>query len=325
MRNVVRTTAAVAALAVAAGVSGCQAAAQDAAPVQDLRLMVPAEPGGGWDLTARAAQQAMKAEGIAPNTEVYNVPAAGGIVGLSQLVQDTGNGDSAMVTGLVMLGAVETAQSEVTLDDVTPIARLAEEYEVVVVPADSPYQDLGDLVRAWKANPGAVSFAGGSAGGTDQILAGLMAQKVGVDPKLVNYVAYSGGGASTAAILGGKVDAGISGYSEYAGQIESGEMRALGISAPEPVPGIDVPTLTQAGVDVSLENWRGVVAPPGLSDAQQQALIDVFARVRRSQTWQQVMRENYWRDAWLPGAAFGRYMDAEETHVSAVLADLGLT
>jgi putative tricarboxylic transport membrane protein len=325
MRNVVRVTAAAAALAVAAGVSGCQAAAEDTAPVEDLRLMVPAEPGGGWDLTARAAQQAMKAEGIAPNTEVYNVPAAGGIVGLSQLAEDTGNGDSAMVTGLVMLGAVEIAHSEVTLDDVTPIARLAEEYEVVVVPADSPYQDLGDLVRAWRANPGAVSFAGGSAGGTDQILAGLMAQRVGVDPRAVNYVAFSGGGASTAAILGGKVDAGISGYSEYAGQIESGEMRALGISAPRPVPGIDAPTLIQGGVDVSLENWRGIVAPPGLSEAQQQALIDVFARVRRSDTWQQVMRENFWRDDWLPGDRFGRYMDAEQKHVSAVLSDLGLT
>ena len=305
--------------------SGGASGASGGAELDSLRLMVPADPGGGWDLTARAEQKAMESAGVVSEVEVFNVPDAGGIVGLSQIIASSGDGEQAMVMGLVMLGSIETSDSDVSLADTTPIARVADEYEVIVVPADSPYQDLGDLADAMAQDPGSVAIAGGSAGGTDQILAGLMAQEVGVEAVDVNYVAFSGGGAATAAILGGKVDAGISGYSEFAGQIESGDMRALGVSSPQRIDGVDVPTLEEGGVDVTLSNWRGVVAPPDLSTEQRDALIAAFDQARESDAWQQTLEQNYWRDTWLPGDEFGAYIDSEEERVAGILSDLGLT
>jgi len=312
-------------LAACEGTSSSDSSSGSGTELDSLRMVVPADPGGGWDLTARSAQQAMESEDIVPEVEVTNVPNAGGIVGLSQLIGAAGEGDLTMVMGLVMLGAIETSDSDVSLDQTTPIARLADEYEVIVVPADSPYKSLDDLVQDMTADPGSVSIAGGSAGGTDQILAGLIAQDVGVAATDINYVAFSGGGAAIAAILGGKVSAGISGYSEFAPQIDAGKMRALGISAPEPLEGVDVPTLKEGGVDVTLSNWRGVVAPPEITDDQRQTLIDAFEEVRDSETWTKTLEQNYWRDTWLPGDDFGEYITTEEERVSGILSELGLT
>ena len=212
--------------------------------LDDLLLIAPAAPGGGWDQTARALQETMQSGGIAKTVTVENIPGAGGTVGLAQFVdKHKGNGNALLVNGLVMVGAILTNASPVTLDQVTPIARLTGEYEVLVVPASSEIKTLDDLVAKFKADPGSISWGGGSAGGTDHILAGLVAQAVGVEGAKVNYVPYSGGGEALAAILGGHVSVGISGLGEWQGQIKSGELRALAISAPERLEGVDIPTL----------------------------------------------------------------------------------
>ncbi len=204
--------------------------------VDDLRIIAPAKPGGGWDQTARALADVMTANGVKGVT-VENVPGAGGTVGLAQLVdQEKSKGNVLMVNGLVMLGAILTNNSPVTLEMATPIARLTGEYEVIVVPAASDVKTMADLVAKLKADPGSVAMGGGSAGGTDHILAGLVAKAAGADVAKLNYVPFSGGGEALAAIMGGHVVAGISGYSEWAGQIKSGELRALAISAPERQP-----------------------------------------------------------------------------------------
>ncbi|HZW28672.1 MAG TPA: tripartite tricarboxylate transporter substrate binding protein [Trueperaceae bacterium] len=296
-----------------------------AQPPDTLRLMAPAAPGGGWDGTARAMQTALQEAGIVDKVEVFNVPGAGGTIGLAQLASaEAGQGDLLMVMGLVMVGAILSNDSPVTLANTTPIARLTAEYEVIVVPASSPYQTLQDLIDAFRADPGAVSWGGGSAGGTDHILAGLLANAVGVDPTQVNYIAFSGGGEALASIMGGQVTAGISGYSEWAGQIESGDLRVLAVSAPEPVPGIDAPTLREQGVDLELANWRGVVAPPDLSDEARQRLVDAVDQLAQSEAWQQQLEQFGWTPAYMSGDEFVAYLAEEDARVTEVLRDIGL-
>lgn len=301
------------------------ATAASAQMLDSLYIMAPANPGGGWDQTARAIQEAMQAEGIVGSIQVENVGGAGGTIGLAQFVdRRKGDGKALMVSGLVMVGAILTNQSPVTLDQVTPIARLTGEYEVIVVPASSDIQSLDQLVERLKADPGAVSWAGGSAGGTDHILVGLIAKAVGADPTRINYIPYSGGGEALAAILGGHVTAGVSGYGEFAGQIASGDLRALAISAAERVEGIDIPTLMEQGVDVELANWRAVMAPPELDDAEHAALIDAVGTMVAGETWRATLAARDWMDLYLAGDEFAAYLEKQQTEIEAVLRDIGL-
>ncbi|HWP35798.1 MAG TPA: tripartite tricarboxylate transporter substrate binding protein [Thermodesulfobacteriota bacterium] len=290
-----------------------------------LKITAPAAPGGGWDQTARAMQQALQTAGIVRTVQVVNVPGAGGTIGLAQLVNtQRGDGTALMVTGLVMVGAILTNRSPVSLAQTTPVARLTGEYEVVVVPAASKFRTMADLVAALKADPGAVSWAGGSAGGTDHILAGLIAQAVGVDPRRVNYVPFSGGGEALAALLGNQVAAGVSGYGEFAAQIQAGQLRPLAISSAQRVPGIDIPTLKEQGIDVELANWRGVVAPPGLADAERQRLLEAVDRMVKSEAWRATLKQRDWTDLYLPGREFARFLEAEQARIGEVLRRIGL-
>ncbi|MFP5336414.1 MAG: Bug family tripartite tricarboxylate transporter substrate binding protein [Actinomycetes bacterium] len=331
-RRRVAATAAAAALAlVTAGCSGSGSGAEAgssaadgaAEPVARLQVMAPADPGGGWDQTARALAASFEEEGLARSVQVSNVGGAGGTVGLAELANERSE-DFLMVMGLVMVGAIETNASQATLEDTTPIARLTAEDEIVVVPADSPYQTIDDLVADLQANGRAVSIAGGSAGGTDHILAALIAQASDVPVEDLNYVAFSGGGESLAALLGGQVSAGISGVGEYAEQVEAGKLRALAVSGAEPVEGIDAPTLTEAGIDVELSNWRGVVGPPDLSDEARQKLIDLVDAVHGSEAWQEQVETNGWEDTYLSGDEFEAFLAEEQERVRGVLEDIGL-
>ncbi len=292
--------------------------------VDNLRIIAPAKPGGGWDGLARSLAEVMTAAG-AKGVTVENVPGAGGTVGLAQLVdQEKGKGDVLMVNGLVMIGAILTNNSPVNLGMTTPIARLTGEYEVIVVPAASEIKTLADLSAKLKADTGAVAFGGGSAGGTDHILAGLVAKAAGGDVTKLNYVPFSGGGEALAAILGGHVVAGISGYSEWAGQIASGELRALAISAPGKQAGIDVPTIKDGGLDVVLANWRAVVAPPGLDDAARKALLDSVDATVKSDAWKKVLADKKWTDLYLAGDDFAKLIEAENASTTEILKGVGL-
>lgn len=296
-----------------------------AAQVDSLRIMAPAAPGGGWDGTSRAMQAALMDSGIVNQVEVFNVPGAGGTIGLAQLASsEAGNGDILMMMGLVMVGSILTNDAQVGLDQSTPIARLTAEYEVIVVPASSPYQTLDDLIADFQADPGAVAFAGGSAGGIDHILVGLLAEETGVDPASINYIPYSGGGEALAAILGSQVAAGVSGYSEWAGQIEAGELRVLAISSPERVEGIDAPTLMEQGVDLDVANWRGVVAAPDISAEERDALVTTVEAMVASDEWQAALEQNNWLDAYMGGDEFDAYLASEAERVTAVLVSIGL-
>nr|WP_221374186.1 tripartite tricarboxylate transporter substrate-binding protein [Actinoplanes polyasparticus] len=290
---------------------------------KQLRLMAPAGPGGGWDQTAREMQTALREQ--AGRTEVYNVAGAGGTIGLSQFVRYEGDPTQLMVMGLVMVGAIESNDSPVALDRTTPLARLLTDYEVIVVPADSPVKNVTDLVSAMKDDVGKVSWAGGSAGGIEQILAGLVADAVGADPAEVNYVAHSGGGEALSTLLSGRATAGVSGVSELVGQIRAGTIRPIAVSSPQRLPTLpDVPTLKEQGVDVELANWRGVVAPPGISAADERQLEDLLLRMTRTDAWRETLERRGWLDATLTGDQFEQYIAGERRTVTDVLVKMGL-
>jgi putative tricarboxylic transport membrane protein len=314
MRKFILAAAALAAAAFA-GPAGAQ---------MELRIMAPAAPGGGWDQTARAMQQALITSGLAKSVQVFNVPGAGGSVGLAQLINAKGDSHLLMVNGLVMVGALLTNKSPVNLDQAIPIARLTEEVQVIVVPANSPIKNAKDLAEAVKADPAKVTWAGGSAGGVDHITAALFAKAVGADPTKINYIPFSGGGESLAAILGGKVTAGISGYGEYEGQIKSGKLRLIGFTSAKRIAGIDTPTFREQGIDLVIANWRSVMAPPGLPPDQTKTLADLVAKMVQTPAWKEILKQKGWEDAFMASDVFAAFLKQEQGRVAEVLKSIGL-
>jgi putative tricarboxylic transport membrane protein len=323
--------------AVAAGLvlTGCGTTAEGGAasgggteegPVSGLRVMVPNSPGSGYDTTARAWAQVAEEEGLAETIEVFNLEGAGGTVALQRLVNETGNADLLMQMGLGVVGAQYSNQSEATLDQTTPVARLIEEAEAIVVPADSPFQSINDLVAAWKADPGNTPVGGASnPGGPDHLTPMLLAQEVGVTPTSVNYVAYDGGGELLAGILGGDVAFAATGIGEVTEPAASGDVRILAVTSEQPVEGVDAPTLTAEGVDLTFTNWRGIVAAPDISAEETQRHVDLITQVHDSEAWQQVLKDQGWTDAFITGDEFGSFLDQESQRVQGVLSELGLT
>jgi putative tricarboxylic transport membrane protein len=294
-------------------------------PITGLRVLVPNSPGSGYDTTARAAAKAMEDAKLARNIEVFNVAGASGTVGLQRLVNEKSKDDLIMQMGLGVVGAVYTNKSKATLDDTTPIARLIQEAEAIVVPANSPYQTLDQLIAAWKANPGKVPVGGGSSpGGPDHLAPMLLAKAAGVTPKDVNFVSYDGGGELLAALLGGKVAFGATGTSEVEEQAKAGKLRVLAVTSAERVEGFDAPTLKESGVDLVFTNWRGMVAPGGITDEQKQKLIDLLTKMHDSQEWKDALSKKKWTDAFVAGNEFDSFLKSENERVAGVLGDLGL-
>jgi putative tricarboxylic transport membrane protein len=300
-----------------------EAAAEELLGGRQLRIMAPAAPGGGWDQTAREVQASLR--DLVGRTEVYNVGGAGGTVGLSQFDRLRGDPTQLMMTGLIMVGAIEANDSPVSLDETTPLVRLTTDYEVIVVPARSPLRTTADLVANLRRDVHAVSIAGGSAGGVEQVLAGLVVKAIGADPAQVNYIAHSGGGEALTTVLSGRATAAVSGVSEILAQIEAGTVRPLAVSSAERLPALpDVPTLRESGVDVELANWRAVVAPDGITAGEERALEDLLVRMTRSPAWKETLARRGWGDAVLAGPEFERFLAAEQRRTAQILDEIGL-
>lgn len=289
-----------------------------------LTLVAPAAPGGGWDSFARESQQAMRANGVVNMVQVVNVPGAAGTIGLSQVVRMTDRSDVLLVTGGVMVGGVILTDSGKSLADTTPIARLADDYDVLVVPDDSPYTTLDEFVQAWIADPGGTAIAGGSLGSIDHLLSGMLAEAVGLPPQAVNYIAYPGGGEVVTSLLSHTAVAGISGYNDFRDQIDSGALRALALSASEPLADVDIPTFREAGVDVAMSNWRGLVAPPGIDDATREQFIDIVSEYRDTDDWRDTLARNNWTDEFMVGDEFATFLTAETERITEIIKELGL-
>lgn len=296
-------------------------------PSETIQFMVPSGAGGGWDLTARAMQGVLESDDVvSESVEVFNVEGGGGATGLAQLQQDKGDPHAWMMTGLVMIGALEQASSEVTLEDSTPIATLTAEAEAFVVPADSEFQTINDVVEAYQADPKSVAFGGGSAGGSDQLVVAELLKAAGAEAGDMTYVGYPGGGEAIAGILSGDVAVGVSGVSEFEEQIAAGDMRLLAISTAESqdVAGGPAPTLAEAGYDVDFSNWRALVAAPDLSEEQVAAITETVDELHGTEAWTSALEENGWSDFYQTGQEAQDFFDSETQRVADLYADLGL-
>lgn len=311
------------ALAATAAAPLLAATAARAQGIATLKMMIPANPGGGWDQTGRNLGAAMQAAKVVQSVQFDNKGGAAGTIGLAQFINSAkGDPNALMVGGMVMVGGIVLNKSPVDLTMVTPIARLTSEYEVVVVPANSPHKTMADLVKAFKADPGKVSWNGGSAGGTDHILAGLIARAVGVEPTKVNYIASKGGGDQIANIVGGHVTAGVAGLGEFAEHIKGGRMRALAVSSAAKSEGI--PSLKEQGIDVVLGNWRGVFGGPGLTPAQRDALVKAVKTAVDSPAWKETLAKMGWESVFLGGDEYKAFLEEDTRRIRGILESLGL-
>ncbi len=285
-----------------------------------IKMMIPANPGGGWDSTGRALGAALTEARLAQAVQYENKGGAAGAIGLAQfLTASKGDPNALIMMGAVMLGGLITSKAPISITQCTPIARLTSEYNVFVVPSNSPFKTMKDITDAMKKDIGSVKFGGGSRGSTEHIAACMMARAVGLDPKKVNYVPFRGGGEAIGAILGGNISVGGSGYSEFAEQIQAGKMRALGVTSEKRIKGINVPTLKEQGISVTLGNWRGVYAAPGISADQQASLVALIGAAAKSPAWQSAMAKNGWTPAFMSGKEYADFVDYEFTSLRAIM------
>ena len=290
-----------------------------------IKMMLPANPGGGWDTTGRALGKALQDAGVASSVTYDNKGGAAGAIGLAQFVNGSkGDPNALMVMGAVMLGGIITGKPPVNLSQVTPIARLTSEYNVFVLPANSHFKSMAEVIAQLKKDPGSVKWGGGSRGSTEHIAAAMLAREVGVDPAKINYVAFRGGGEAIAAILGGNVTIGGSGYSEFAEYIASGKMKPVGVTSNQRLKGVDVPTLKEQGVNVEIGNWRGVYGAPGISAEQRKALVALVEKAVKSAAWADALQKNGWTPAWLAGDDFGNFVDNEFASLRATMVKAGM-
>lgn len=296
-----------------------------AAAGANLKMMIPANPGGGWDTTGRALGKALQESGAAATVSYDNKGGAAGALGLAQFV-NSGKGDpnAVMVMGAVMLGGIITGKPPVSLSQATPIARLTSEYNVFVLPADSPFKTMKDVVEQMKKDPGSVKWGGGSRGSTEHVAAAMIAREVGVDASKINYVPFRGGGEATAAILGGNVTIGGSGYSEFQSYIEAGKMRAIGVTSDTRLKGINVPTLKEQGINVVIGNWRGVYGAGGITPDQRKALTEMIVKATKSKAWAESLEKNGWTSALMVGPEFEKFVDDEFAGLRAIMVKAGM-
>ena len=291
----------------------------------NLKMMIPANPGGGWDTTGRALGKALQESGAASSVSYDNKGGAAGAIGLAQFVSGSkGDPNALMTMGAVMLGGIITGKPPVSLSQATPLVRLTSEYNVFVLPTNSPLKSMKDVIEQMKKDPGSVKWGGGSRGSTEHIAAAMIAREVGVDPAKINYVAFRGGGEATAAILGGNVTVGGSGYSEFAEYITTKKMIPIGVTSETRLKGIDVPTLKEQGVNVVIGNWRGVYGAPGITPDQRKALIDMIVKATKTKAWAESLEKNAWTPAVLTGTDFEKFVDDEFASLRAVMAKSGM-
>ena len=325
-----RTRRALIALVAVLGLIGTTAACGVTGGEEDpsnrrLRMMIPNSPGGGYDLTGRASVKILEDDELTGRFEITNVLGASGTVAMQRLINEEGADDLVMTMGLGVVGAVYTNKSKAVVSKATPIARLVEEQEGILVPKDSPFKTVDDLVEAWKDDPKSVTVGGGSSpGGPDHLFPMQLAKEIGVDPRDVKFISYDGGGPLTTALLGSKIDVGMSGLGEFEGQIKDGSLRVLAVSGAEPLDTVDAPTLTESGVDMVFTNWRGVLAPPDITQAQRAYLTDLFTEMHDTKEWRAALKRNGWTDNFATGDEFAQFLEEQDDRVATTLKELGL-
>jgi putative tricarboxylic transport membrane protein len=292
----------------------------------NMKMMIPANPGGGWDTTGRALGKALQEGGVASSVSYDNKGGAAGAIGLAQFVNSSkGDPNALMIMGAVMLGGIITSKQPSQLQQATPLARLLSEYQVFVLPAGSPMKTMKDVIEQMKKDPGSVKWGGGSRGSTEHIAAAMIAREAGIDPSKINYVAFRGGGEAVAAILGGNVTVGGSGYTEFGEYITTGKMRPIAVTSEARLKGIDAPTLKEQGLNVVIGNWRGVYGAPGITPDQRKALVEGIVKATKTKAWEQAVAQNNWTPAVLAGDPFSAFVDNDFASLRAIMSKAGMT
>lgn len=290
-----------------------------------VKFMAPGSVGGGYDQTARILGKALIEADAVKSITFENKGGAGGTLGLAQFANSTkGDPNALIVVGANMVTSEEQNKPQITMKDVTPIARLFTEYNVLAVREESSYKTLEDLLTAFKADPSSIKWGGGSKGSIDHIGIAELAGKMDVPINKVNYIAYAGGGEVVAATLGGHITVITGGYAELAKYVQSKQFRLLAIGAPERVAGIEAPTLKEKGYDVIINNWRGVYGAANLSPEQRKQVVDAVLSGTNSKVWQENVKVNAWSPSILTGDEFGKFVEEDHVRLRAMLVKVGL-
>jgi putative tricarboxylic transport membrane protein len=291
----------------------------------NFKIMIGANPGGGYDQTGRGIGKALQEAGVADSVTYENKGGAGGTIALAQFANASkGEAHSMLVVGAIMVGAIVQNKPPVSLASVTPVARLLAEYNVFVVPAASPIKSMKDVVEQMKKDPGSVKWGGGSKGSVDHVSVAMIARDAGVDVAKMNYVPFKGGGEAVIAMLGGHVTVGTSGLAELEEFIKAGKLRPIGITAPARLKGVAIPTLKEQGIDVAIGNWRGVYAAAGITPEQRKTLVDAVGKATRTKAWAETLEKNSWTPALLSGDEFARFVDDDHARLRALMVKLGM-
>ncbi|MBB4736299.1 tripartite tricarboxylate transporter substrate binding protein [Micrococcus cohnii] len=303
-------------MAVVTIVAACAFSIASASGGNDIRtnltLIAPAAPGGGWDSFQREMQQSIRSHQLVNNVQVVNIPGAGGTIGLGQLTT-LEEANNLMVGGTGQIAAQAAYGSGPELDDVTPVARVVEEYSLVVVPADSEYETLDDLVEAWREDPKGIAWTGG--GSFDQLVMADLAMKADIPVDDTTYIPSDGGGEAIQALLNGSAQATAGGVADIYPQVESGRLRALGVVSEKRLEGMDIPTVKEQGYDVTLTNWRALFAPPGVSDEDRAELEKLVGEAVATPEWKDAVKRNHWSAVPLEGEELEQYIRDEKQRI----------
>jgi putative tricarboxylic transport membrane protein len=290
-----------------------------------LEMVAPGGPGSGQDQVARAVAEVLQKEGIVKNPSVVNIAGGGGMVAFAQFISSKkGDGHAVLTQGAGHVLFPISNKTPVSMNDVQPVALLAGEWEVIVAKKDSKYNSVKDLLAAYKADPGSVTWAGGSPGATDHVFMANILRLSGLDAKKMNFVPHENTGDVVIAVLGGHVDIGAGGYQDFAQQVESGDLKVIAVGSPERLEGINAPTFKEEGVPLVFANWRGLSAHKSLTEDQLKALDDVFAKLVKTERWQELLKQRGWLDMYKNRPEYTAYIKENQESATAALKALGM-
>lgn len=304
---------------------------QENYPTKPIMFVAPSGAGGGWDLTARAITKILDETNLVKQTmTVENKPGGGGTVFMAEYATQDKNNDYKLFVNsppIIINNLKAEGNSPYGYKDTTPLAQLTKDFGAIVVRADSKFQSMSQLLDAIKQNPKSVTVAGGSAPGSmDHLVAILPIYKSGIDPKIVKYVSYDGGGEAIAALLGGNTDVIATDASSVGEYVKAGKVRVLAVSAPERLGGVlkDVPTLKELGIDAEFTIWRGVFGPKQMSDDAKKFWENTFKRLSEHEKWKEELTKQGWEPEYKGSKEFTQFLQEQEQLISDMLKSLGM-
>lgn len=318
--------AALAGAVAAAGLAGAGAFAGGHQMMDSIHFLIPGGAGGGWDGTARGTGEALTEAGLVGTASYENMSGGGGGVAIAHLIENAASSHGTlMVNSTPIVIRALTGEIAQSFRDLTPVAGTVGDYAALVVTADSPLNSMEDALASYREAPLDFAIGGGSVpGGMDHLVAAIVMQAAGEDPTAFNYIGYDAGGEAMAGLLSGEIDALSTGFSEAVALAEQGEVKILGVTAPERVPAYDAaPTFAEQGIDAQFVNWRGFFGAPGMPEDQVAAYQDMLAKMLETPEWEAVRSRMGLVNIYRPGAEFESFLEQQEKQIGDLMRDLG--